>query len=166
MISCSSIRSRTCGLIAFLLLIVCVLGYLIDFHNKKIKQETSDFLKEQIPFTPNNFFKIFHSELIRKSNVGRGFQHCSFVQGDNNPTLEEPRLNDIGTLKVTRSLPATRVQVYDDRDESKICYHIHANNLRSSLICYEYDQTMNFLWEISSVCKIYTQPIDWGGSYF
>lgn len=124
-------------------------------------------LEENTPFTPQKFDFLFHNPVVKVSKYGHGFQYCSFKKGHSESTnIEDKELVHIGSLKVVRSLPATWTELYHDVQNNGACYLLYANNLKSSLICLKYPTVINYIWELSRICKVYSQPIDWDGQNY
>ena len=155
-----------CVIIALILLIsIWGIIVLVKNDNHLFKKVLAD----NTPFTPEKFDFLFHNPVIKTSKYGSGFQHCSFKKShDDDPLIEidDKTLNHFGTLKVVRSLPAAWIELYDDAFDDGACYLLFANNYKSSLICLKYPTIVSYISELSRICKVYSQPIDWDGQNY
>lgn len=159
------VRSIIGCLISGCIIIFAVWGILI--LTKKDNKLLKKIIEENTPFNPQKFEFLFNHPTVKISKYGRGFQYCSFKKSREEIIIEDDRpLTRVGTLKVARSLPATWTEVYHDNHNNGACYFLFANNVKSSLICFKYDTIINYIWELSQICKVYSQPIDWDGKNY
>lgn len=161
------IRAIIGYVIVGLILVISAWGIilLVKKDNHLLKKVLSD----NTPFTSERFEFLFHNPIIKTSKYGNGFQHCSFKRSHENTTsidVDDTILFLFGTLKVVRSLPATWVELYDDPENNGACYFLFANNAKSSLICLKYSTIISYISELSRICKVYSQPIDWDGQNY
>jgi hypothetical protein len=148
-------------------IILCISIWVIKLSVKKDNILTKKILEDNLPFNPSKFEFVFNNPSIRSSNYAHGFKYCSFKKGQNEPEIIDDReMFDIGILKVSRSLPATWTKLYHDPYNNGACYFLYANNLESSLICVKYQTISSYLWELSRICQVYSQPIDWDGQNY
>jgi hypothetical protein len=148
-------------------LILCISIWILKVSVKRDNVLAKRLLEDNTPFNPSKFDFVFNNPLIRSSNYAHGFRYCSFKKSHGESKRVDDRdLFSIGSLKVIRSLPATWTELYHDPQNDGACYFLFANNLQSSLICVKYDTISSYLWELSRICQVYSQPIDWEGQNY
>jgi len=134
---------------------------------KKDNELIKKIIEENTPFTPQKFEYLFNHSMIKVSRYGNGFQYCSLKKLRKKIIIKEDKqLVSVGTLKVSRSSPATWIEIYHDNQNNTACYFLFTDNIESSLICFKYNVIIKCIQELSQICKIYSQSIDWDNTNY
>lgn len=149
----------------------CIFTFIISFTLwgilsviKKDNELLKKVIEESTPFTPQKFEYLFNHSKIKVSSYGYGLQYCSLNKSPEKIiTKDDSVLVPVGTLKVSRSLPTTWIEIYHNNQNSSACYSVSTDNTEPSLICFKYNAIIDCIGELSRVCRAYSQSIGWDG---